>query len=120
MQSSAPNVAKYVSEQPLARQAILKRLRRLCREHLKGYEEGMEYGMPAYKRAGAVEVAFASQKQYVALYVLTKDVVDRHRPLLTGCSIGKGCIRFPRPGKIDFDQIAALLSSVAQSKEKPC
>lgn len=37
----------------------------------------MEYGMPAYKRNGAVQVAFANQKQYISLYALKGEVVER-------------------------------------------
>ena len=120
MQSSAANVAKYLEEQPDERQSVLRKLRRLCRSQLKGYHEGMEYGMPTYNRSGTVEVAFASQKQYVSLYVLKKGVLDRHRQTLSSCKIGKGCIRFPKPEKIDFKQIAALLSDVARANEEPC
>ena len=120
MISKAADVATYIAEAPEDRHAALKKLRSLCRRRLKGYEEGMDYGMPAYKRGGHVEVTFASQKQCVSLYVLKKDVVDRHRPALTACKIGKGCIRFPRPEKIPFDQIARLLRDVAEAKEEPC
>jgi len=105
MQSKAPSV---------------KKLRDLCRQHLKDYKECMEYGMPAYKREGQVEVAFASQKQYVSLYVLKAEVVNRHRKTLSGCSIGKGCIRFPRPERIDFDSVAVLLRDVVKSAAVAC
>jgi len=120
MQSKAPDVASYLEELPDDRRPALERLRKLCRQALKGWEECMAYGMPAYKRDGEVQVAFASQKQYISLYVLQLDVVDRHRKALTGCRIGKGCIRFSRADRIDFDQIRAVLSDAAQSKSKPC
>jgi uncharacterized protein YdhG (YjbR/CyaY superfamily) len=80
----------------------------------------MEYGVPAYKRNGVVEVAFASQKQYISLYVLKKDVLDRHRKALAGCSMGKGCIRFPKADRIDFTIVTALLRDTAKSKSTPC
>lgn len=120
MQSRAPTVAKYVQQQPQDRQPVLKKLRRLCRASLPGHQEGIDYGMPVYKRAGAVEVAFASQRQYIVLYVLDKAVLDRHRDTLTGCKMGKGCIRYARPAKIDFEQVTALLQEVAKSKGTPC
>jgi uncharacterized protein YdhG (YjbR/CyaY superfamily) len=80
----------------------------------------MEYGMPCYKRNGVVEVSFASQKQYIALYVLKKDVVDEFRSALSATSIGKGCIRFAKPDKIDFDVLDRLLCRIVQSKSVPC
>ncbi len=120
MQSKAPNVTAYLAEIPEERRAVVAKLRALCRRSLEGYQEGMEYGMPTYKRQGAVEVAFASQKQYVSLYVLKKDVLDRHRSALKSCRIGKGCIRFPRPDQMDFSLVEALLRDVAQAKSEPC
>jgi uncharacterized protein YdhG (YjbR/CyaY superfamily) len=120
MQSKAANVTAYLGETPVERREALQKLRQVCLQSLKGYEECMEFGMAAYKRNGAVEVAFASQKQYVSLYVLKKEVIDRHRKTLIGCSIGKGCIRFPRADRIDFDSVRLLLQDVVQSKTKPC
>lgn len=120
MQSKAPNVAAYLEQLPAERRGAIKKLRQLCRESLKGYQEGMEYGMPGYKRDGVVEISFASQVQYISLYVLKKEVVDRHRESLPGCKIGKGCIRFSNPEKIDFEAVRKLLQDNARSKSKPC
>ena len=64
--------------------------------------EGMAYGIPCYKKSGTIEVAFASQKNYIALYVLKKDVVDAFRAEPAGANIGKGSIRYSRPEQLDF------------------
>jgi uncharacterized protein YdhG (YjbR/CyaY superfamily) len=79
MQSTASTVDAYLDEVPGERVAALAELRRMCREHLPGFAEEMRYGMAAYSRDGVVEVAFASQKQNIALYILRKDVLDAHR-----------------------------------------
>ena len=120
MQSKARDVAGYLESLPDERRIALEKLRESCRQFLQGYEECMEYGMPAYKRGGVVEVAFASQKQYISLYMLKKDVVDRHRGALAGCRIGKGCIRFSKPDRIDFTVVSRLLQDMAKSKSAPC
>jgi uncharacterized protein YdhG (YjbR/CyaY superfamily) len=80
----------------------------------------MEYGMPSYKRNGVLEISFASQKQYIALYVLKQDVVNEFRTALAASSIGKGCIRFRQPDKINFPVIERLLRRTAESKTRPC
>ena len=113
-------VSSYIEQTPPERRVALEKIRDLCRGLLSGYEETIEYKMPAYKRNGVVEVAFANQKQYISLYVMKKDVVDEYRPALAGCSIGKGCIRFARPHLIDFDVVAQLLRRTAESKSAPC
>lgn len=67
MKSEATTVEEYLAEAPEQRRPALETLRRLCLDELSGYDEEMRYGMPSYSRDGTVEVAFASQKNYVSL-----------------------------------------------------
>jgi uncharacterized protein YdhG (YjbR/CyaY superfamily) len=67
-----------------------------------------------------VEVSFASQKQYIALYVLKKSVLDEFRDTLSASSIGKGCIRFSTPEQMNFAVIEQLLRSNVESRVLPC
>lgn len=120
MQSNAKDVTAYLQEAPADRQACLTRLRELCLEVLSGYDEAMEYGMPVYKKNGLAEVAFASQKNYISLYILKEEVIQANRALLKGLSVGKGCIRYPKPQKMDMDVIRKLLVDTAQLTTAPC
>ena len=120
MQSDAQNVDLYLRDVPPARLAALQRLRAPCLASLDGYEESMVYGMPSYARDGTVEVAFASQKNTISLYVLKQDVFDRHRPALQGLNLGKGCIRYTKPEKIDFAVVEKLLADTAVSDAEIC
>lgn len=107
-------------EVPPERRAAIKKLRSLCRKNLKGYQECIEYGMPCYKKNGVLEISFANQKQYIALYVLKKDVVDEFRAALSPADIGKGCIRIRNPEAINFDVVEQLLRRNAESHTTPC
>jgi uncharacterized protein YdhG (YjbR/CyaY superfamily) len=109
MISKTTDVASYIQEAPADRRATLEKIRDLCRKNLKGYEECMEFGMASYKRNGSMEVGFASQRQYIALYVTKKEVVDEFREALGKASIGKSCIRFNKPGDIDLAVISRIL-----------
>jgi uncharacterized protein YdhG (YjbR/CyaY superfamily) len=120
MHSTAPDVLTYLQDVPQDRVACLTELRQLCLNTLSGYEEGMDYGMPCYKKYGKVEVAFASQKRYIALYIAKQTVIDAYRGELTGLSVGKGSIRYPKPEKVDFKVIAKLLSATRDSPEQAC
>lgn len=120
MQSTAKTVDAYLEQVPAERRAALEKLRDLCRSILQGYEEVMEYGMPGYKKNGVGEVGFASQKHYIALYILKQDALASCRPLLTGLSIGKGCIRYPRPEKINFEIVEKLLRATVHSSGPIC
>ena len=98
MQSKAETVTEYLQEVPEKRQPALSQLRQLCLEKLAGYEESMEYGMPSYKKKdGEVEVAFASQKNYISLYILKEEVLDKYRKNLAHLNLGKGCVRYRKP-----------------------
>lgn len=120
MQSDLKSVDLYLKSVPEKRKAALRRLREFCVENLEGYEETMEYGIPSYKRNGIAEVSFNSQKNYISLYILKKDVLDKYREDLTGLSVGKGCIRYSKPEKINFTVVKKLLEGTFKSKEKIC
>jgi uncharacterized protein YdhG (YjbR/CyaY superfamily) len=121
MQSKAKNVDDYLKEVPENRRESLAQLRKLCQETLLGYQESMEYGMPSYKKKeGEVEVAFASQKNYISFYILKEDVLDKHRAELAGLNVGKGCIRYRKPQQIDFKIVEQLLRDSFQSTSEIC
>lgn len=120
MTSNATDVQSYLEQVPAERRAAIEKLRSLCQQNLTGYQECMEYGMPCYKRNGMLEVSFASQKQYIALYVMKQDVVDEFRRELSASSIGKGCIRFSKPDRMDFEVLQRLLQRTVESKSTPC
>jgi uncharacterized protein YdhG (YjbR/CyaY superfamily) len=122
MQSQAETVTAYLKEVPEERRAGLERLRDLCLATLTGFEETMEYGGPCYRRDGVIEVGFASQKNFIGLYILRTDVMNAHKHLLQGrgVSVGKGAIRYSKPEKIDFEVVASMLRATAESSGEVC
>jgi uncharacterized protein YdhG (YjbR/CyaY superfamily) len=122
MQSTAKTVAAYLDEVPADRMAALAKLRDLCSRLLKGYEESMQYGGPGYSRNDQVEVGFASQKNFIGLYILKTDVMNAHRDWLKvkGVSLGKGCIRYSKPEKIDFQVVEMMLKATWESTGPIC
>ncbi|MEU9301737.1 DUF1801 domain-containing protein [Streptomyces sp. NPDC048269] len=105
----------YLAGVPEARRPALTRLRELCLAELPGFEEVIAYGMPAYVRPGepAGEIAWANQKQYVSFYLLRTDIRDAFADRLAGHDMGKGCLRFRRADRIDFDLVRDLLRATA-------
>ena len=122
MQSSAKTVPAYLKEVPAERKAALKKLRDLCRATLTGFEESMTYGGPCYSRDGEVEVGFASQKNFIGLYILRTDVMNAHKGLLKvkGVTFGKGCIRYSKPERIDFKVVEGMLRATQESRGVVC
>lgn len=120
MRSDAATVDAYVAEAPAERRAGLGLLRSLCREGLPGYDEAMRYGMPSYLRAGVVEVAFASQKRYVSFYVLREGALPAVADRLGSLPVGKGCVRFTSPDRIDPELVRALLAATVADAGEVC
>ncbi|NEC17647.1 iron chaperone [Streptomyces parvus] len=122
VQSSAQDVDQYLAEAPEARREALTRLRALCRQELTGFREVMAYGMPAYEREGpgTGEIAFADQKQYISFHLLRTDVRDAFADRPASHDMGKGCLRFRRPQKIDFELVRDLLRATAATPGTPC
>jgi uncharacterized protein YdhG (YjbR/CyaY superfamily) len=118
--SNAATVDEYLAELPEDRQEALIRIRALCRDRLKGFTEDMRYGMPSYSRNEVVEVAFASQKQAISLYVLRTGVLDQYRGRFARSAIGKGCIRYKDPGQIDFEMVAEMLEKTVADAGAVC
>lgn len=120
MQSQAATVSDYLDELPPDRQAPLRRLRAACQAALPDATESMAYGMASYARNGRIEIAFASQKQYIALYLMKVGVVAANKGALKGLNVGKSCIRYPNAERMDFALIDKLLAESRDSPELPC
>lgn len=120
VRSEASDVDGYLAGVPAERRDALDRLRQVCRAELTGFDEVMAYGMPAYERDGAAEIAFASQKQYISFYLMRTDVRDAFEERLAGQDMGKGCLRFRKPESIDFDLVRDLLKATADGPGKIC
>ena len=120
MQSNATTVNEYLEEVPEDRLVALTQLRKLCQKHLTGFEESMQYGMPSYSRNGTVEVAFASQKNNISLYILRTDVLSPYRDQFPASALGKGCIRYRNPGKIDFKMVEDMLIKTNATTGEVC
>jgi uncharacterized protein YdhG (YjbR/CyaY superfamily) len=78
----------------------------------------MQYGMPSYSKNDVVEIGFNSQINYISFYVLKTDVVDKYRDRLQ--DVGKGCIRYRNPDKIDFGIVEKLLEDTVDSSADIC
>jgi uncharacterized protein YdhG (YjbR/CyaY superfamily) len=120
VRSDADDVDGYLAQVPADRRVVLAELRELCGRLLAGFDEAMRYGMPTYSRDGIAEVAWASQKRYLSLYVMRADVLDAHREQLADLDVGKGCIRYRSPAAVDFTVVRSMLAAVAASRGPVC
>ena len=120
MQSKVTTIDAYLDEAPAERRAALERLRALAHAIHPGVDECIDYGMPVFKRDGVMRVAFASQKNYIALYGLGADTIERHRAALKGADLGKGCVRYRKPDTIDFALVETMMIEARDSGRAGC
>ncbi|MFE1592002.1 iron chaperone [Nocardia sp. NPDC058705] len=111
VQSEAHDVPTYLAELPDDRREAVTRLRDLCLQELPGFTEVMAYGMPTYERDGTPEVAVASQKHYISVYLLRSDIREAFTERLAAHDMGKGCLRFRK--EPDYDLVRDLLRATA-------
>ncbi len=117
MKHQHASVDEYLASLAEPRATALQHLRRLIRETVPLAEESISYTMPAYTYHGML-CAFASQKHYMSFYLLDGAIVEQNRHLLTGLSVGKGCIRFKSIAALPDEVVRTLLSQVAAANER--
>ena len=96
------------------RQDALARMRSLVFEVAPDAAETMHYRMPTYHYRHELLCAFASQKQYMSLYMDTR-FVKKYRENLEGLDIGKSCIRFKRMEQLPLGTIRNMLVERVQN-----
>ncbi len=120
MKNQITSVENYIKDAPPDRQETLNKLRSLCQKILTNHEETIAYNMPSYIRNDQVEVAFASQKNQICIYILKHDVMLANTDLLKDVDHGKGSIRYSNPDKIDYVIIEKLLKETMESDNTIC
>ena len=114
MQSKAANISEYLEELPPDRRADLTELRALIHRVSPESVEAMQYGLPAFGDL----CAFASQKNYMALYVCEGDIVKTHLAQLGKVDCGKGCIRFKRLSDLNLKSVESILREILKLRKQ--
>ena len=90
------NVDQYLDEAPEPQRSTLRRLRALLTSILPDAEEGMSYGLPAFKVDGKAVAGYAHAKKHCSYFPHSGSVLDQVEPgLLEGYDWAKGTLRFP-------------------------
>lgn len=131
--SAAPTVQSYLAALPEARRQPLAKLRQLILRRLPaGFEECMEYGMisyvvplsrypETYNGKPLALASLASQKQYMALYLMSVyGNLETKRWLSEGfrragkrLDMGKACVRFRALEDLPLDVIGDVIARVS-------
>jgi hypothetical protein len=132
VQSTATTVDQYLASLPADRRAAIARVRAVVNANLPaGYEEGMQYGMvgwyvplarfPDTYNGQPISIAgLASQKQYMAIYLLgvygDRAIEKAFRAAWQASGkkldMGKSCIRFKSVDALALDVIGETIRKV--------
>lgn len=104
------DVEGYIGDAAKERQSALKELRQMVKKLFPKIVETMDYRMPTYVLDGETLCCFASQKRYLAFYVMPYDLLDAFKDDLAEYDCGKSCIRFKSIGKSEI----ALLKKITK------
>lgn len=130
--SSASTVEQYLAQLPPDRRAAIARVREVVNARLpRGYEETMQYGMiswivprsrlaQTYNGQALVLASLGSQKQYMALYLMTVYgdgklgawFKEAYRATGKKLDMGKACVRFKTLDALPLDVIGEAISKV--------
>ena len=112
-----PTVDEYIAVFPKEVQKILRQVRTAIKKAAPEAEEGITYGMPAYRLNGPL-VYFAAFKTHVGFYA-TPNGNEAFQSELSLYKQGKGSVQFPLNQPMPLDLITRIVKfRVAQNKEK--
>ena len=139
MQSKATNVDEYVASLPEDRREAIGALRAVILKNLpKGYEEGMQWGMPSYFVPHSAYpagyhcqpdqplpfVGLASQKNHMAFYgfciytdeALRNRFVEDWKKTGKKLDMGKACVRFKELDDLPLELIGRVIARTTVSE----
>jgi uncharacterized protein YdhG (YjbR/CyaY superfamily) len=108
------SVVAYLSAQPPAARAILRRVRRAIRKALPAAAEVLSYQIPTYKVDGRAVIYFAAWRRHYAIYPAGDRLVAAFRDELLPYKRVKSTLHFPYDRPVPEALIARLARFRAQ------
>lgn len=91
---TAKEVDAYLAKVVQPHRATLKELRRTIKDLIPAAEEGIAWGMPAYKLNGKYVAGFAAFKNHCSYFPYSGGVLETLSPELDKYVTSKGTVRF--------------------------
>ena len=110
---SAEEIDRYLDALAEPRRAALARLRQTILDILPEAEQGISYGVPAFKAGGKTIAGFAAFKNHLSYLPHSGSVFPQLRDELRGYPLSSGALRFrigePLPASLAAKLIAVRL-----------
>jgi uncharacterized protein YdhG (YjbR/CyaY superfamily) len=114
----ANTVDEYIAAFPVPTQAMLRQMRAIIKKNAPEAEEGIGYGMPAYKLYKRPLVYFAGYENHIGFYA-TPTGQEAFKVALSKYKQGKGSVQFPSDEKLPEKLITDIVKfRVQENKEK--
>jgi len=107
---SASEIDGYLTGVEEPGRSTLQRLRQSILRAVPEAEEGMSYGMPAFRVDGKVVAGFAAFKKHLSYLPHSGSVLDELGDELAGYSMTKGSLHFAVDGPLPDDLVAKLVT----------
>jgi uncharacterized protein YdhG (YjbR/CyaY superfamily) len=118
MQYSAETPQDYLEQldDDWRRQKLLQ-IRNLIKSAEPSIEKHIHYKMLGYALDGEFFFHLNAQRNYVSLYLCDATKIDPEGELLTGLSVGKGCVRFTKTKLVENSRIDEFLQKAVALKK---
>jgi uncharacterized protein YdhG (YjbR/CyaY superfamily) len=118
MEKTFKNVDEYINSFPEKTRELLKQIRAVIKLAAPDAEEGITYGMPAYKTYGRPLLYFAGFSKHIGFYA-TPSGHSAFSEELSKYRQGKGSVQFPLDKPLPLDLIAQMTEfRVIENSEK--
>lgn len=111
-------IVEYFDSIPEERKEDMNSLQNMIFEVLGDCVEDMAYKLPTYSKNGLKICAIASQKNYMALYIMNYDLLDHFKNELVSFNCGKSCIRFKKLNKKNLELFRNILTYIKENISK--
>jgi uncharacterized protein YdhG (YjbR/CyaY superfamily) len=99
------------------KRVALEKLRKAIRTLVPNAEEGLSYGLAAFRLNGSPLIAFGASAHHCALYPMSSATVEAHRDELQQYDTSKGTIRFHADKPLPLSLVRKLVKArIAESR----
>ncbi len=104
-------VDEYIKAAPEPQQSTLRQVRATLAKLLPDAEEGLSYGVPAFRVGGTPVAGYAYFKGHCGFYPHSESVLPQVDPeLLAGYKTAKGTVRFPIDEPLPEELVAQIVA----------
>jgi uncharacterized protein YdhG (YjbR/CyaY superfamily) len=102
-------VEDYLRGLPADQAAALRGIAAVVERTVRDAEQGMSYGMPAYKLDGRPLLGFTARAGHLSVHPFSPAAIDAVRSELAGFDVSKGTVRFTPDGPLPERVVERLL-----------